>query len=74
MDRLEADFEVRPEVVYVSTLTIPLWALLARMRRIPVLSHIHEAEASASTPIKKVLVTRLLMSNANLATSEFSRL
>lgn len=38
--------EVQPDVVYVNTVTIPFWLPLARLRRIPTVVHIHEAEAS----------------------------
>src|SRR4051794_14865165 len=32
--------EIRPDVVYVSTLTVPLWIVLARLMRIPVVAHV----------------------------------
>jgi len=37
---------VRPDVVYVSTVTVPFWLLVARWARVPVAVHVHEAEAS----------------------------
>jgi hypothetical protein len=36
--------EVGPDVVYVNTLTIPVWQLAARAARVPCLVHVHEAE------------------------------
>ena len=39
---------VRPDVVYVNTVTIPLWLVVARLLRVPAAIHVHEAEASAS--------------------------
>ncbi|MGH3432053.1 MAG: glycosyltransferase, partial [Thermocrispum sp.] len=35
---------VRPRAVYVNTVTVPLWLVLARLLRLPVLAHVHEAE------------------------------
>jgi hypothetical protein len=37
---------VRPDVVYVSTVTVPFWLLVARAARVPVAVHVHEAESS----------------------------
>lgn len=37
---------VRPDVVYVSTVTVPFWLLVARQASIPVVVHVHEAESS----------------------------
>lgn len=63
---------VRPDVVYVSTVTIPLWLVVARLRRIPVLSHVHEAERSVSRASKLALVAPLLLADAIVANSRFS--
>ena len=40
----------RPDAVYVSTVTVPLWLLLARLRRRPVVCHVHEAEEQVPRP------------------------
>lgn len=61
-----------PDVVYVSTLTIPLWLLLARLSRLPVLTHVHEAEKSAPWPVRLGIVVPLLLSNNIVANSQFS--
>lgn len=37
---------VRPDIVYVNTVTIPLWLVVARLLRVPSVVHVHEAEAS----------------------------
>lgn len=63
---------VRPDVLYVSTVTIPLWLVLARLCRIPALSHVHEAEKSVSRISKVGLATPLLMSSSIVANSRFS--
>jgi glycosyltransferase involved in cell wall biosynthesis len=63
----------KPDVVYVNTVTLPLWPLLARSRRVPVLAHIHEAEAGASSLMLKALYAPYLAATATIANSEFSR-
>ncbi|SDP38007.1 hypothetical protein SAMN04489867_2248 [Pedococcus dokdonensis] len=40
---------LRPDVVYVNTVTIPFWLVLTKVLRIPSAIHIHEAEGSASS-------------------------
>ncbi|EFC84986.1 glycosyltransferase family 4 protein [Parafrankia sp. EUN1f] len=35
---------VRPDVLYVNTITIPVWLVAARLCRLPSLVHVHEAE------------------------------
>lgn len=39
---------VRPDVVYVNTVTIPFWLVVTKLLRVPSAIHIHEAEGSAS--------------------------
>src|SRR5262245_33669317 len=43
---LRALRELRPDVIYVNTVIQPLWLVLGRCLRIPVVCHVHEAEAS----------------------------
>lgn len=62
----------RPRVLYVNTMTIPLWQLLGRLRGIPVLCHVHEGEASAGRILRSVLTLPLLLSRAIVANSHFS--
>lgn len=64
---------VRPDVVYVSTITIPQWTLAARMRRIASVSHVHEAEASGSRLMNAALYAPHRVASAVLVNSEFSR-
>lgn len=64
---------VRPRAVYVSTITIPQWPIIARLRRVPVISHVHEAEASASRIVNTVLYAPHLLASTLLVNSEFSR-
>jgi glycosyltransferase involved in cell wall biosynthesis len=53
--------EVRPDVVYVNTLSIPFWLAVAAVMRVPSVNHVHEAETSLN-PLARVgleLPTRL---------------
>ena len=63
---------IKPDAVYVNTVTIPLWQVLAWLRRIPVLSHVHEGEASAPRAIRSILAFPLVLSNSIIANSQFS--
>ena len=36
--------EVRPDVIYVNTMSIPMWLVLATAMRVPSVNHVHEAE------------------------------
>lgn len=64
---------VRPDAVYVSTITIPLWPLVAWLRGIPVVSHVHEAEASGNTLVNRILYAPHLLSREVLVNSRFSQ-
>lgn len=63
---------LRPRVVYVNTVTIPLWPVIARLRRVPLLSHVHEAEASAPGWLRTVLALPALLADVVIANSDFS--
>jgi glycosyltransferase involved in cell wall biosynthesis len=45
--------EVRPDVVYVNTLSIPFWLAVATVMRVPSVNHVHEAETTVN-PIARV--------------------
>ena len=62
-----------PALVYVNTITLPLWPVLARMRGIPVVTHIHEAEAEASRIMLMALFGPHLLATTTVTNSEFSR-
>lgn len=53
---------VRPDLVYVSTVTVPLWLLLAMARRVPRVVHVHEAEASSPVARLGLALPNLLAS------------
>ena len=63
----------RPDVVYVSTLTLPLWILLAKLSGRRALCHVHEAEGSASLPLRRLLALPLFAAHTIIANSEFSK-
>lgn len=63
---------VRPDVVYVSTIIIPQWPLVAKLRRTRSVSHVHEAEASGNTIVNSILYSPHLASERTLVNSQFS--
>jgi len=63
---------VRPDVVYVNTVTIPLWILAARLRRRPVLVHVHEAEQDVPRLLRLALNLPLLLARRVVANSQAS--
>jgi glycosyltransferase involved in cell wall biosynthesis len=63
----------RPAAVYVSTVTIPLWFVLAMLAGRPSVCHVHEAETGASKLVRRALALPLLACRLILANSEFSR-
>ncbi|MFD1720826.1 glycosyltransferase [Amnibacterium endophyticum] len=65
--------DVEPTVVYVSTLTLPLWVAVARARRIPVLCHVHESERRANRLLREALAWPLLLADRVVVNSAFSR-
>lgn len=62
----------RPQALYVSTITLPLWPLLGRLRGVPVVLHVHEGEASAGRLTKAVLYAPALSADRILVNSAFS--
>jgi glycosyltransferase involved in cell wall biosynthesis len=63
----------RPDVVYVSTLTVPLWLALARLTGRVSICHVHEAESGLSRRVGRALTAPLLLSTSIVTNSEFSR-
>ena len=62
----------RPDVAYVSTVTVPWWIVLAWLRRVPVVAHVHEAERSAARPLRVALGAPLLLARAVAVNSRFA--
>lgn len=63
----------RPDLVYVNTITLPLWPICARSRGIPVVTHVHEAEVGASRLLLGAMYAPHLLATATITNSEFSR-
>jgi glycosyltransferase involved in cell wall biosynthesis len=64
--------DTHADVVYVSTVTIPLWLVLARLLRRPVMCHVHEAETSGRRAIRVALAAPLVLADRIVANSRFS--
>jgi glycosyltransferase involved in cell wall biosynthesis len=64
---------IRPEVVYVSTVTVPWWLVLARFARARVIAHVHEAEDDVPRLIGVALAAPLLLTHRVIANSAASR-
>ncbi|UDY35507.1 glycosyltransferase family 4 protein [Dermatobacter hominis] len=64
--------ELRPDVLYLSTLTAPEWLALAKAARVPSVCHVHEAESAPSRPIRTALASPLLLADRLVVNSRFS--
>jgi glycosyltransferase involved in cell wall biosynthesis len=64
---------VRPDVVYVNTVTIPWWVIAARLCRRPVVVLVHEAEVNAPRVVRWALAAPLLLASRVLVNSVASR-
>lgn len=62
-----------PDVVYISTVTIPWVAVVAKLLGQPAICHVHEAEDTASRPIRIGLSAQLLLSRRVIANSNSCR-
>lgn len=58
--------------VYVNTLTIPSWLVLARLLRRPVLCHVHEAERSAPRLLRRAMALAPRLADGVVVNSRFS--
>jgi hypothetical protein len=63
----------RPDVVYVSTVTVPWWIVLARLSGARVVVHVHEAEDALPRSVRTALAAPLVLAHDVLANSEVSR-
>jgi glycosyltransferase involved in cell wall biosynthesis len=59
----------RPDVLYVNTVTLPIWILAGRLSRVPVLVHVREAE-ELSGLVRRVLLGPLLLASRIVVNSE----
>lgn len=60
------------DLLLVNTVTIPGWLAHGRMAGLPVVCHVHEAEASQSSLVKKVLYAPLLLADGLVVNSRFA--
>lgn len=63
---------IKPSVVYINTVTIPQWALVASIRRIPRLCHVHEAISDFPKPVRTVLAGQLRLCTVVVVNSSAS--
>lgn len=61
---------VKPDVLYVNTVTLPLWLVLGRLARLPVIAHVHEAERGTSWPVRRALAAPLLLCDSVISNSQ----
>ena len=64
---------LRPDVVYVNTMSIPVWAILAKLARLRSVIHVHEAENTLPRILKVLLALPVLAGNAVITNSEAAR-
>jgi glycosyltransferase involved in cell wall biosynthesis len=64
---------LRPDVVYVNTVTVPLWPVVARALGCNVVVHVHEAESSASALARVGLSLPTRLAHLVICNSETSR-
>jgi glycosyltransferase involved in cell wall biosynthesis len=62
----------RPDVILANTITVPLWTAAGRLTGVPVVTHVHEAEANAPRALRAALALPLLLSRGILTNSQFS--
>ena len=60
----------RPGVVYVNTVTVPLWPVLARLAGAGVLVHVHEAEQDLPRVLRVALAAPLLAAGVVVVNSQ----
>jgi hypothetical protein len=61
--------EVRPQAVYVATVTLPLWLLLARCLRLRTVCHVHEAERDVPRLVRRLLAAPLRFADRVIVTA-----
>ncbi|HEX3782204.1 MAG TPA: glycosyltransferase [Pseudonocardiaceae bacterium] len=64
--------ECRPDLVYVNTVIVPGWLLLAKLLRHKTVAHVHEAEDGVPGPIRTALALPLLAADTILVNSRAS--
>ncbi len=65
--------KVRPDVILINTVAMPLWPLLARLRRVPSVSHVHEAERGMAPWVNRLIYLTHNLSQTLVVNSRFTR-
>jgi glycosyltransferase involved in cell wall biosynthesis len=60
---------LEPDLVYVNTVTLPWWLLVARWSGLPRLCHVHEAESRDPAWVRRVLAVQLGLADATIVNS-----
>ena len=60
---------MRPDVVYVNTVTLPWWLLASRLAGRPTICHLHEAESGDNHLVLKALLSPLKLAHAVIVIS-----
>jgi glycosyltransferase involved in cell wall biosynthesis len=60
---------VRPELIYVNTITLPWWLLVARWCGLPSVCHVHEAEARDHRLVRRALAAPLVLADRTIVNS-----
>lgn len=62
----------RPDAAYVSTVVLPHWPMLLRLRRVRTITHVHEAEANSPWALRAFLYSPQLWAHTIVANSRFT--
>ena len=65
--------KLKPDLIYVNTVTIPTWGVSARIARTRAITHVHEDENAISRILGLALTAPLLASDQVIANSESTR-
>jgi glycosyltransferase involved in cell wall biosynthesis len=60
---------VRPDLVYVNTITLPWWLAVGRWCGLPTVCHVHEAEARDHRLVRQTLAAPLALAHATIVNS-----
>jgi glycosyltransferase involved in cell wall biosynthesis len=61
---------LHPDLIYVNTITVPLWLVLARWHGIRTICHVHEAEDALPGTARRALAAPLRLADVVVANSE----
>lgn len=63
---------LRPDAAYVSTVILPQWPVLLRLRRVATVTHVHEAESASPWALRAFLYIPQLWAHVVVANSRFT--